>query len=241
MCKLRLKIGKRWITKVDVGSQSEQPDEGDRMKAAFSDSLKRAAVKFGIARYLYRLPLQWTDYDPAKKKFTAVPKLPAFAVPKAAPAAKPEPSPKAEPAKPSNPLPADGKEMHRRLRARDALLAGEGRCMIGSLIASVVEAGVRAGFGRDLDTWSGPAIELAVEQTKKFIAGLPAGKKAEDPILEACRPAGLTWEQFLGLRGEDLGLPPGFPIDELSDLERHQVLEKLAQLARNRPQREAAR
>ena len=36
MCRLRLKIGDQWITKVDVGGQSEQPDGGDRTKAAVS-------------------------------------------------------------------------------------------------------------------------------------------------------------------------------------------------------------
>ena len=48
ICRLRLRIGNRWITKVDVGGPSEQPDGGDRLKAAFSDALKRAAVKFGV-------------------------------------------------------------------------------------------------------------------------------------------------------------------------------------------------
>jgi hypothetical protein len=56
VCRLRLRLGDEWVTKVDVGSPSEQPDEHDRVKAAFSDALKRAAVKFGIGRYLYRLP-----------------------------------------------------------------------------------------------------------------------------------------------------------------------------------------
>jgi hypothetical protein len=56
MCRLRLLLGGRWVAKSDVGGQSEQPDGGDRTKAAFSDALKRAAVKFGIGRYLYRLP-----------------------------------------------------------------------------------------------------------------------------------------------------------------------------------------
>ena len=70
------------MTKCDVGSPSEQPDGGDRLKAAFSDALKRAAVKFGIGRYLYRLPMQWVDYDPVKKRLAAVPQLPAFAFPK---------------------------------------------------------------------------------------------------------------------------------------------------------------
>src|SRR5579883_3509654 len=68
MCRLRLKLGDRWITKTDVGSLSEQSDSGDRTKAAFSDALKRAAVKFGVGRYLYRLPSLWCDYDPQRKQ-----------------------------------------------------------------------------------------------------------------------------------------------------------------------------
>src|SRR5262249_3341984 len=69
VCKLRLRLGDEWITKMDVGGPSEQPVEGDRRKAAFSDALKRAAVKFGVGRYLYRLPSQWVDYDPHKRQF----------------------------------------------------------------------------------------------------------------------------------------------------------------------------
>src|SRR4051812_20086888 len=40
VCTLSLKLGDEWVSKMDVGSPSEQPDEGDQMKAAFSDSLK---------------------------------------------------------------------------------------------------------------------------------------------------------------------------------------------------------
>src|SRR5947209_15981477 len=67
VCRLRLRMGDEWITKVDVGGPSEQPDGGDRLKAAFSDALKRAAVKFGVGRYLYRLPTQWMDYDAQRR------------------------------------------------------------------------------------------------------------------------------------------------------------------------------
>lgn len=84
MCKLRIRVGADWIEKVDVGSPSDQPDGGDRMKAAFSDAIKRAAVKFGIGRYLYRLPHQWAAYDPQKKQFKEKPGLPDWAKPKAA-------------------------------------------------------------------------------------------------------------------------------------------------------------
>ena len=81
MCRLRINLGGRWITKADVGSPSDQPDSGDRLKAAFSDALKRAAVKFGIGRYLSRLPAQWVDYDPVKKQIVRPPQLPPVALP----------------------------------------------------------------------------------------------------------------------------------------------------------------
>ena len=79
VCKLRVKVGTEWIEKSDVGSQSDQPDEGDRLKSAFSDALKRAAVKLGIGRYLYRLPQQWVDYDTQTRQLAATPKLPDWA------------------------------------------------------------------------------------------------------------------------------------------------------------------
>ena len=77
VCRLRIRLGDEWITKEDVGGQSEQPDEGDRRKAAFSDALKRAAVKFGVGRYLYRHKPQWCDYDPQKRRFVKDPVLPS--------------------------------------------------------------------------------------------------------------------------------------------------------------------
>jgi hypothetical protein len=84
VCKLRVKVGSEWIEKSDVGSQSEQPDEGDRLKSAFSDALKRAAVKLGIGRYLYRLPQQWVDYDAQTRQIKTAPKLPDWAQPREA-------------------------------------------------------------------------------------------------------------------------------------------------------------
>jgi hypothetical protein len=77
-----LGINCEWITKMDVGGPSEQNGTGDRVKAAVSDALKRAAVKYGIGRYLYDLPRQWVEYDPQKKQFVRTPALPAWAVPK---------------------------------------------------------------------------------------------------------------------------------------------------------------
>ena len=161
MCRLRLRIGDRWITKTDVGGPSEQPDGGDRLKAAFSDALKRAAVKFGIGRYLYRLPQQWADYDAQRRQFATPPGLPDWAVTKAS----------RTDVKKST-LPASGNELHRRLREADSDLAAKGLCPIGALLAHVTQAGVKAGFGTDLSQWNGPAIELAVAETRAFKANL---------------------------------------------------------------------
>jgi hypothetical protein len=46
--------GGKTLVKEDVG-------EGDTLKGAFSDALKRAAVHLGIGRYLYRLGELWVD------------------------------------------------------------------------------------------------------------------------------------------------------------------------------------
>lgn len=196
MCRLRLKLGDRWITKTDVGSPSEQPDGGDRLKAAFSDALKRAAVKFGIGRYLYRLPAQWVDYDGVKKQIVQPPQLPAWALPKArrnAQAAQPAkaeapklhpvaevPKPAAQPvaaqAEPKPNLPANGTELHRRLQDYDAKLASQKLCPRGALLAHVTQAGVKAGFTANLTDWTGPAIPFAVDAVKEFEKGLRTDK-----------------------------------------------------------------
>jgi hypothetical protein len=186
VCRLRIRVGNEWLTKVDVGGPSEQPDEGDRRKAAFSDALKRAAVKFGVGRYLYRLPSQWVDYDPQRRQFVKSPVLPPHALPEsrqpaaARPAAAPArmlPTARTAPAKPAaratlHALPVNGAELQRRLYDYDARLAGQGLCPAGALVKFVVQAGVRAGYDADLSTWSGPAIELAVEETRAFEADL---------------------------------------------------------------------
>jgi hypothetical protein len=191
VCRLHLRFGDDWITKMDVGGMSEQPDEGDRRKAAFSDALKRAAVKFGIGRYLYRLPVQWCDYDPHKKQFPRTPTLPPAALPPkpvnqslpargespkalsampiaasgkpSAPPAKPSPAARSAPS-----FPANGAELQRRLYEYDARLAKKGFCKPGDLVKFVVAAGVKAGYDADLASWHGLAIALAVEETRAF-------------------------------------------------------------------------
>ncbi len=82
-------------------------------------------------------------------------------------AEKPKPEPKKD--KPTaNALPANGAELHRRLAEFDAKLAAQKLCALGSLLAHVVAAGVKAGYTADLKEWSGAAIQFAADTAKEF-------------------------------------------------------------------------
>jgi len=177
VCRLRLRLGDVWVTKMDVGGPSEQPDGGDRMKAAFSDALKRAAVKFGVGRYLYRLPSQWVDYDPAKRQFVRTPTLPPFALPKRLPAQAPakDAGAKSLTGRKSatdngHRMPCSGEELQERLFDYEARLVEEGICAQGDLLRHITTVGERAGFGPDLIGWTRPGIALAARETRSFEA-----------------------------------------------------------------------
>lgn len=77
ICGLSLRINDEWITKYDGASDTNIAST----KGGISDSMKRAAVQWGIGRYLYRLPAQWVKVD-GNKKILERPKLPNWALPK---------------------------------------------------------------------------------------------------------------------------------------------------------------
>lgn len=172
LCRLRLKINGEWIEKQDVGGPSEQPDEGDRRKAAVSDALKRAAVQAGIGRYLYRQEAQWVDYDAQKKKFARPPRLPSpppTASLKATPAPAPAPAPApTSQSKPAVQLPKDGTELKARLETKEKLLVLAKLCRAGDLLAHVRAEGKKAGQPDDLEGWTAAGIALAGPATKQF-------------------------------------------------------------------------
>lgn len=61
VCYLSIRINGEWVTKADGAGDSEVEAE----KGAISDALKRAAVKWGIGRYLYSLGNTWVALEPA--------------------------------------------------------------------------------------------------------------------------------------------------------------------------------
>lgn len=76
VCYLSIRIEDEWIVKADGAGDTAVEAE----KGSISDAFKRAAVKWGIARYLYALPAQWVPCESYErngkryfKRFTADP------------------------------------------------------------------------------------------------------------------------------------------------------------------------
>lgn len=55
ICTIRIRCGDHWVAKSDGAGKTDV--EGD--KGGISDAFKRAAVKWGIGRYLYDMPTPW--------------------------------------------------------------------------------------------------------------------------------------------------------------------------------------
>jgi len=58
ICTLSIKVDDVWIPKSDGAGLDRNTET---FKSGISDALKRAAVKWGIGRYLYSLPMQWAN------------------------------------------------------------------------------------------------------------------------------------------------------------------------------------
>lgn len=59
VCDLAVKCGDEWVWKADGAGDTDVEAE----KGALSDAFKRAAVRWGIGRYLYHLPSPWVEIE----------------------------------------------------------------------------------------------------------------------------------------------------------------------------------
>lgn len=64
-CEIGIKMGDDWIWRGDGAGETDV--EAD--KGAFSDAFKRAAVRWGIGRYLYDIESPWVTLKPAGKSW----------------------------------------------------------------------------------------------------------------------------------------------------------------------------
>lgn len=70
-CRIGIKVGEEWVWKADCGSETDVEAE----KGEGSDSFKRAAVKWGIGRFLYSLPIQYVKTNGPKTEQNRYPHI----------------------------------------------------------------------------------------------------------------------------------------------------------------------
>lgn len=79
-CRIGIKIDDEWIWRSNGAGETQVEGE----KGRFSDAFKRAAVLWGIGRYLYYLPNEWVALKPKGRShvLATTPTLPKWALPK---------------------------------------------------------------------------------------------------------------------------------------------------------------
>lgn len=65
VCSIGIKVGEEWIWKSNGAGDSDVEAE----KGALSDAFKRAAVMWGIGRYLYDVDSPWVQIEPMGRSF----------------------------------------------------------------------------------------------------------------------------------------------------------------------------
>lgn len=69
VCEIGILVGTEWIWKADGAGDSDV----EAAKGALSDAFKRAAVRWGIGRYLYDIPSPWVAIEQHGKSYTITP------------------------------------------------------------------------------------------------------------------------------------------------------------------------
>ena len=90
VCDIGVKAGEEWVWKADGAGDSDVEAE----KGALSDAFKRAAVRFGVGRYLYDVDAPWVALEAAGRSY----KIAASELPKLRALLGGRPAPKEAPA-----------------------------------------------------------------------------------------------------------------------------------------------
>ena len=69
LCGIKAKFGDRWVTKWDGAEYTNV----ESLKGALSGAMKRAAVQFGIGRYLYNLDEEFAECQPVDSRYNCSP------------------------------------------------------------------------------------------------------------------------------------------------------------------------
>jgi hypothetical protein len=127
ICGISIRVGDEWVTKWDGAENTDI----EPVKGGLSSSMRRAAVQWGIGRYLYRFPSQWIALD-ERGRFAQVPGVPKAFLPPRTPSPPSRVPPRGGTDAPrsagnSSPRPTGGNADPRAAEAAEAAAARTGR------------------------------------------------------------------------------------------------------------------
>jgi hypothetical protein len=189
ICRLTIKLPDgATLTKSDAGGYAGMPDSGDDDKSGFSDAFKRAAVKFGIGRYLYRdgiprfLQEHWQRASAPSE--TRRPHFPAEATPPAPAAARST---------------GDGQSAPQTGKALFAWTKQQDEKFGLGLLKTLSDWAKLRDFPAKMIHWSPEQVQLAFAEARAVIEGSPAPAVDSPPAANGA-PNGRDQEPNLGSR-----------------------------------------
>lgn len=173
ICRLTIVLpGGSRLTKEDCGGFADTHDDSDAEKAGFSDALKRAAVKFGVGRYLHgdgvppsivahraeerAAALVRTELDRAEERAAAPPPVSG-----GGPAETPAPRRGDIP----GPVPKSGKALFAWIKDRDEKLGSD-------VLGAVTRWGKDHGYPPRMVQWDALQVDFGHTEALRLYAGL---------------------------------------------------------------------
>ena len=163
LCRLTIRLPSgETLTKADAGGYAGMSDEGDDDKSGYSDAFKRAAVKFGVARYLYR--------DGVPDFASGECEAPKASEPHSEGKPEPRPAPPANPPAagyrlPSFQMPRAGKAVYAWAKSMEQHFKVD-------VVRELREFGKSRGYGENLVEWTDGQAEHACGMAVLFLAAL---------------------------------------------------------------------
>jgi hypothetical protein len=194
ICRLTIRLPDgTTLTKADAGGYAGMADPGDDDKSGFADAFKRAAVKFGVARYLYRDGIPKFAREAlrgrAEVEPAAVPAPPMAAEAPSAPAPPQAQAPTNAPAlaAPSlNPSPRNGDEglnVPRNGRALFAWTKDQDEKFEYGLLKHINAWAKRQDFPGRMVDWEGEQVTRAYSEACRKIRAIQAMQHATEAAL----------------------------------------------------------
>lgn len=170
VCRLTIRLPDgQVLTKTDAGGFAGMADPGDDDKSGYSDAFKRAAVKFGVGRYLYR---------------DGIPRFAREAIVQQPDGQAPRPEPSHQrggngKARNGYSDPRTGAALYAKIKQHDDEHPGR------NLLKAINAWGKREGLHFRMTEWDETAVARALEECRRLIREFDAQHKTAAPVTQA--------------------------------------------------------